>query len=227
MRRLLIALTVSAFFGASARALIIDDFTSGPYSNTIQSGTVIASQTGTMVGGERDTMMRVTDNPFGFDFEVVINNGLAAISNDVSVDSLFGLDYDGVGEETGGEEFVRGPGLGGLDLSTYDRIRFRFLENDQDLQLTVQFRTFTRGMSFGTFTVPANHSPFTFDVLFDGLDSRGEGADFSHIDRITLFFDGLPSADFALQDIQTVPEPATLTVLAAAVGLLAARRRKR
>lgn len=227
MQRSLVPLFGLALLGASARALIIDDFTSGPYSNSIQAGTVIASQTGTMVGGERDTMMRVTDNPFGFDFEVVINDGLAAISNDVSVDSLFGLDYDGIGEETGGEEFVRGPGLGGLDLSAYDRIRFAFLENDQDLQLTVQFRTFTRGMSFGTFTVPASHTPFTFDVFFDGLDRRGQGADFSQIERITLFFDGLPSADFALQDIQTVPEPATLTALAVAVGLLAARRRKR
>lgn len=226
MRRTLLLFALSVL-AASASALILDDFTSGPYSNSIQSGTVIASQTGTMVGGERDTLMRVTNNPFGFDFEVVIDNGLAAISNDASVDSLFGLDYDGVGEETGGEEFVRGPGLGGLDLSAFDRLRFKFLENDQDLELTVQFRTFMRGMSFGTFVVPASHTPFTFDVLFSGLDQRGGGADFSNLDRITIFFDGLPSADFALQDIQAVPEPATFTALAAAVGLLIARRRKR
>jgi hypothetical protein len=213
--------------GASASALVIDDFTSGPYSNTIQSGTVIASQTGTMLGGERDTLMRVTGNPFNLDFEVIINGGLAAISNDASVDSLFGLDYDGVGEETGGEEFVRGPGLGDLNLSGFDRLRFAFLENDQDLALTVQFRTFGRGMSFGTFNVPQNHTPFTFDVLFAGLNQQGAGADFSDIDRITIFFDGLPSADFALRDIQAVPEPATITALAAAVGILVARRRKR
>lgn len=132
-----------------------------------------------------------------------------------------------MGEETGGEEFVRGPGLGDLNLSTFDRLRFAFLENDQDLALTVQLQTFGRGMSFGTFNVPQNHTPFTFDVLFAGLNQQGAGADFSDIDRITIFFDGLPSADFALRDIQAVPEPTTITAFAAALGLLVARRRKR
>lgn len=223
MRQILLVLAVAAI-GASSSAVVIDDFTSGPYSNSIQSGTVIASQTGTMLGGERDTLMRVTNNPFNFDFEVVINNGLAAISNDASVDSVFGLDYDGVGDESGGSGFATGPGFGPLNWSSLDRIRLNFLENDQDLALSVQVESVGGGASSGTFSVAANHSPFTFDVLFSGLSGN---VNLSQVNRITFFFDGLPSADFALRDIQAVPEPASLTGLIAAAGILLARRRHR
>jgi len=206
-----------------ANALVIDDFTTGAYSNTIQSGTVIASQAGGMLGGERDTLMSVTNSPFNLNFTVTIQNGLAAISNDVSVDSMFGLDYDGAGDETGGNVFAAGPGLGNLDFSSFDRLRFNFIHNDLNLHLRVEISTYGQGMSFGDFVVGPQQSPFTYDVLFSSLSG---GADFADVDRITIYFDGLPSADFALRDIQAVPEPATLVALIAGLGGLLARRKR-
>ncbi len=87
-----------------------------------------------------------------------------------------------------------------------------------DLDVTL----FTNGASStASLTRPANLSPH--DVWF--AFSSFSGVNFQDIDQVVVRLTGRPDGDYSMDSITSVPEPATLMVLAAG-GLLALRRRR-
>ena len=227
MKKLIVLAGAVVF--ASANAIVIDDFTTGPYTNMITGGSVIVSQLGTMAGLQRDTMLTVINNPFNQPLQITIAGGMNIVNNGTLTVGRVGLDYDGVDVENPiGTTFNQGPGMNRLDLTGQSLI-FNFLANDRTLNLNVNVQTLgpDGGSSSGNFVIAGNQDvAFTYTVPMTALTG---GATVSAIDRLTVYFVTSPSGDFGLSGIGTsgVPEPASVIAIATGLALLAARRRRR
>jgi hypothetical protein len=224
---LILSLVVTA---GSAHAIIIDDFTSGNFAQSISSGSWVGSQTGAMLGGERDTGVFVNSNPLNTSLHMSVGNGMLVSSAGVLMQAQIGLDYDGAGDETNSTfPFERGPGLGGINLMAggHNAIRFLFRANDQPLTLTAYAITYNgaaENISTATMTVNPNQALFAVNLAYSSFSGN---ANFANIDRLVFTFDTMPSGDFALDRIETVPEPASMAALALGAAGIAARRRRR
>lgn len=217
---------------ASAGVITIDDFTSGSFAASINSGNVVLQQAGSMIGGQRDVGLEVLSNPFNQNFEVGLGaEGLGlTFSSGIGLAGQLGLDYDGSTDvEDGSLPFEIGEGLN-LDLSGLDSIDFSFMAADLDFEIQVVLQTLDGGSVIATsqasFMVNGGAGGFTSSLALSEFD-----IDLANIDRIGVLFnfneagDPTGSLDFVLSGITVVPAPGAMALLGLA-GLAGTRRRR-
>lgn len=205
-----------------AHAIMIDDFTTGAYSGSLGTGSIIVQQTGTMIGGQRDLLMAISANPYSQQLNQTIGGGMSITSTGTGIMARIGLQYDDFDVENPiGSTFNSGNGFPFLDL-TGQTIRLDFLANDRDLATRIELAG--SGVSAYNWVIAGNQDvPFTVDIpvsLFTG------NVNIAHVDLVTVYFDTRPAGDFALGSLQAVPEPTTFVVIACAAGLMFAGRKR-
>lgn len=220
MRHLLFI--AGAVVTTGADALVLDDFMTGAYSKTIQSGTDLAFQSGSMIGGIRNTFLEVQDNPFGEDFHFEVGNGLAVISSGAGLNGYMSLSY-GWESDGGGGRRRRDLHYNFVD-SGIDRFKLQFQRNDLPLLVTVVVESGSGNgrSSFQRVVLGGRNSPFVEEFLVSSLSGN---ADIADIDQIEWGFDSIDSGDYVIGKLEAVPEPASMAVLGAGLAFLAARRR--
>jgi len=222
MRTIIVAAGVAAC--CAAPAIVIDDFTTGPVTHSMTSGSVILQQLGSMAGGQRDLLLTVLTNSVTQQLQQTIGSGMSITSSGTLLTARIGLDYDGVDAENPiGSTFNAGlPGINpSLDISGQTWLRFNFLANDRTLNLQAELTG--SGTSTAAVSVAGNQdTPFTVDIPL--ADFNGT-ANFATIHRMTFYFNTSPSGDFALGSIEVVPEPSSL--LAVGVGMMLLLRRRK
>ncbi len=205
---------------AASQAVLIDDFTTGEYSSEITSGYEMDLQHGDMLSGARGTYMRVLSNPLETPaLSYVIQNGVAIVSSGTLLRGFVEFAY---GYALEGDTPI--PQDMNLDLSGDSAFRIHFLANDLPLSVAVLAGQYNTGFWRGTIDVPGGQlDPFTVDVPFSSFE---EGIDWADVDQIVFDITGSPSGDYAISRLETVPEPASIAVLAMGAAALIARKRR-
>jgi hypothetical protein len=221
--RLLYLIAMLCSLALPARAdVLIDDFTSGPYSVFLSSAQPNASasnqQIGTMLGGTRDTIFQVqsTVNP----------PGAPPIFGGLSIGS--GLFDFALGGSLTRLDVTYSPA--NVDLSKQDRFRFDFAGNSGLITIGTVVSSFA-GVSQTAFTVAPSSNAFFFDIPFSAFVPLGTAADLSAVTFINFNFITSGQAGgqaFKLNSIVAVPEPGTWTAFIAGLlftGFVGMRRR--
>ncbi len=221
---------IAASAASSLATIVIDDFATGAYFRSISSGSAVESQAGGMLGGQRDTLLRIQTpgaNPL-LTLEMLIGGGIQFSSSAATVDGMCGLQWDGnggaaeeVGVVPGFADFNDIAGLG-MSFLGEDRFRVQFLYADQTMAIQMVVRS-------GGIDYVANHL-YTYSVVNDHDDflfSEFAGANMGAVQSVTVRFDPPTSGDFALLGVAAVPEPGSLAALALGALVLARKRRSR
>jgi hypothetical protein len=205
----------------SAQATLLDDFNSGPGSDSITSGTRFSTQSGTMVGGDRMDALAVDSNPNGVSFGYIVANGLVSGSAGARLAGRYESDY--------GYSNVTPTSFSfddmNLNLSADSRFVVDFNSNDQPANLAILIQTNGGGFRSVNHAIAGGRAttPFTETILF----SEFTGVNFADIDQLVLHLDVSASGDVAIDQFSSVPEPATMACLAlGAAGLITRRRRR-
>lgn len=208
--------------GVANASVIIDDFTSGTYHQTITSGSVTEFQAGTMLGGSRYATTQVDTNVFGLELGTDIELGNYTLSAQSGVNGQGQLGYgyqDNAG--TAVQQDMN------ADLSTENQFKLDFISSDLPGTYTIGVRSSSsNGGNFATYTGAFQGSsvnaPFTETVNF----SEFSGFNFGDVDQITFNFNSDISGDVSLSGLQAVPEPTSMVILATASAMALRRRKK-
>ena len=215
------ALLLVGVLGASmsAHAALVDDFTTGAYTSAyINSGNEFANTAASGVpGGARYTNLAVQSSVNGDDARVRVatTQGTFAVSNGPGVDATVRLGY-------GFSSAAAAPGSNplGLNLSTSPIIKINFRSNDlaQPVKATLYLANNTTISR--TVTAASSFSPFS-----TSLDFSADAAALGSVSAITLDFDPASDGDFAITNVSTVPEPASMAALGLGIAAMLRRRR--
>ncbi len=215
---------ILASIGSSAHAIVIDTF-SASYFNSVQTGTWVDVQTGSMLTGERDVQFEVLSNPLLQFSDLDINgSGPAIFDTGFNVTANYYFQYDTVGDEASnlgpGKVLTNGGGGTSILSGANDRIRVHFLGND--LNVTVTLVTRLSGVVTGTTSAlrPGGSGVGDLDLLLSPTT-------LASTDSITLKFSGVTSADFAIDRVEAVPEPGAIIGLCAGLALLVLGKRRK
>lgn len=211
-------------FGASAHAVIVDDFMTGSYnSGAITSGTLNAwTPAANALGGIRFQSLTVVSNPLGGDAKcrVITSPGVLDVSTDSDVDVNYTLGYGYASSSTT-------PASGPLNLNFTSNflINLDFRTNDLTQPVTLTLYTnggassYTRTMNISAGILSATPLVYQFDFSTDA-------ANLGDVDGIKIFFDPAAGGDFSLNSVQAVPEPMSIVAISLG-GLVLLRRRKK
>lgn len=231
MSKTLRALSALAFVAtvSSAQAVLIDDFTSGPYSITSNSISPVneAVRLGTMLGGERDVLLQYLGGPQNVTAIVQIGGGGAQFYNEGSeTNGLLTLQYDGIDGETENGVLNAGTNLGAnFSGDSQFEMFFPFIDAGLGAQVTVTITVVSNTGSFTFSSLIANGTNVLHTVAF----SNFVGVNFANVQNLTFTFGSPAAADFTLDYIQTgggvIPGPAALVPFL--VGLVSFGRKRR
>jgi hypothetical protein len=206
-----LALTfASAMVAVCSQALVLDDFTTGPYSVSIQSGFDQALQNGAMIGGQRSTYVEVQSNPLNQYLDFMITNGFQLTSSGTLVDAYTKIGYGATADLN-------------ANLAGYNAFKVRVISNDLPMNMAVTLSSSTGNQSETVAVVVPNGTFFDVLVPFSLFTSFNQ---FQDVDKISFGLDSVTNGDFALAGFEAVPEPATLLALGTGAAILFARRRK-
>ncbi len=206
---------------AVSQATLIDDFTTGGYTNSISSGYALAFQNGSMMGGERGVYMEVVDNPLTVpELQVYIGNGMQITTTGTLLQARVQLGYGYTSNGSGGWDTADLH----QDFTGDDAFRVHFLANDLALTMTLFAGSVGGNWGNSVVAVDPDQSPFTVTVPFA---SFSDSVDWTDVNQIVFQFDTSPSGDFAISKVETVPEPASIAALGLGALTLLRRRRTR
>ncbi|MCA0361101.1 MAG: PEP-CTERM sorting domain-containing protein [Armatimonadetes bacterium] len=209
-----------ALAASSAQAAIIDDFSTGVYSGSINTGSLKSFQAGTMVGGDRHTHLEVQSST-GLSIQIDAVAGILALSSQAQVDGFACLTYG-----------VAAPSSApvaddmNLDLSAPDQFVINVLSYDLDTEFKIELYSSTTGnTSSVTKTLTGQNTSSLTQVVFNY--SEFTGINFGDIDRVLVKIDPLGEGDLVITSVEAVPEPATMALLAGAAALARRKRVKK
>ncbi|MBV6457733.1 MAG: hypothetical protein HONBIEJF_00852 [Fimbriimonadaceae bacterium] len=203
---------------AASQAIVIDDFTQGPYAVSLQSGSDLNFEAAANVpGGVRGTYVEVLSNPQNQFLDFSISNGFAISSNGNRVRSLV---QSGYGFDLAGNTADLNWNL--ASQATDIAVNFDF--NDLDLSMNIYIITNGSGTSVANVNVAGNQLN-TFQVLVPLANFVGTG-DVNDVDQLVFEFINDASGDYALASFEAVPEPASIAAVGLGLAALARRRRK-
>lgn len=224
----LVTVSLAVLGVAGAQAVLIDDFSTGPYSITSNSiiPTTEAVRLGSMLGGERDAMLRYLSGPQSVTASVVIGGGGVQFFSEQSETngSLF-LQYDGLdGElEIDGVQ-TPGTGLGG-NFTGSSAFVFDFNFVDAGLGANIQIMT-TVVSNTGTASFTSNVANGGGIVHTQNF-SNFAGVNFANVQSVTFQFVTPMASDFTLNSISTgIPGPAAFAPFLVGIATLLKRRKK-
>ncbi|MCX7799979.1 MAG: PEP-CTERM sorting domain-containing protein [Fimbriimonadales bacterium] len=215
------AIVAAAALGSLAfPAVVIDSFTSGPFSYSRSTlGTSSVRVSGTMLGGTRWTLSNVTANPSGSTLTVNVGSGVATFNAGDGLVHTSELRYG----------YTLGGGLADLNANLtsggLSALKVSFLENTGNLNLLVQLRrTVGSSAQWGTYStvVAAQSTPFDVLVPYSVFGSFN----LADVDQVILRFTNQAGADYKLGSVEAVPEPATIAALGLGAAALLRRRRR-
>jgi len=199
--------------------LVLDDFSTGFYQKTLKSRTDTNTQSGSRIGGSRETTFVAcspasackTVNPFGQPSSFQIRAKTKTTPNALVFNSGYKADsYLDIGYGYGSSMT--------LNLaSSYDRIRVSFDGADQVVNFNLLVFSNDAGYSQTgcNLVFPGLLTPFTVDFPFSDFTP---GADFSDINYMVFLFDEAQGAysgeDWAVTSFQAIPigePPADIT----------------
>ena len=189
--------------------LMLDNFSTGAYHKQLVSGTDLNLQSGSMIGGNRETVFFVClppcglSNPFAQPTSFQIRPG-TKIAPPALIHSA--------GYKVGPRLDVQYGSTAPLNLNlsaTYDRIRVTF--DASDLFVNFNILVFTGGLysQLGC-NLAAGTNPFTVDYPFASFTpgSGTSGADFSNLTVIDFIFQtssAIGANDWAVTSFQAIP----------------------
>jgi len=214
-----------AVIAASSQALLIDDFTTGPYSVNLVTPSAMdtAFQTATVPGGTRTTRLFVESNPLSVQINLTVGSGFAISDSGTMGDNWVRVGY---GYENNGSGGLATDPLN-LDLSAWNAFKIDFRSNDLANDVKVYVGTWTGttyNLSTSSLVAPGGNqtTPFSLYAPFAGFAGT---AAWNDVDVIVFEFDNTPSGDFAIERFEAVPEPASILALAFGISTIAVRRR--
>lgn len=202
----------------SAHAILIDDFTTGPDSQSVKSGTNFFQENGSMLGGDRVIQLEVIDNPLNVSLAVDISNGFNSISEGPKLTSQPGVGwgYTAPSQNTYGTFDLN------ADFSGQDHFALSFDNNEHAMSGTVLINdTYNQSANFN---VTDSQNPFEVDVNFAAFSGS---VDWSHVHQIAVVFSDPAANDFTMTKVEAVPEPASMAALAIGAAALLRRRAKK
>jgi len=218
--RLLAGALVLSCGAYSSAFLVVDNFTSGPYSATYSTinNTQTVNQTGTMLGGVRWLTYTITYKQLPqAKYHVDLGDGAGMVSSDSGLRNTTILDY-GLNSQLGYNDL-------NLNLSGNTKIDLNFYNNDQDLTLLLFLRSASQNSGdyvMHSYTIGASENPFTYSINLQDFT----GLNMADVDQLAFSFSNKMSGDYALDNIRVVPEPATIGLMLAGLGALGLKRRK-
>jgi len=183
---------------ARAQSLVVDNFTTGNHEVTLRSGVETHVQSGSMIGGFRQTHFLVADgagNPFNQTGTLDIRPGGPMVV-DMGTRVFHRLEvYYGVGPDGAIAPL-------NLNLSGFDRFVVNFDCSDSVLNFNLQIFS-DSGATYSTlgYNLDPNQDPFSVDFPFASF--KGE-ANFSDVDLIVLIFQAgnvMGAQDFAITSL--------------------------
>jgi hypothetical protein len=223
-------LAVGALIFSSAVAsaiVVIDDFASGDYNNTVTGSSMIAEAVrgpfAGILGGWRDSLVLHTGGPQNV--QAVVVGGRQYLNSDTETSGALFLQYDGNDGESE-TDLVQTNGImspaANLAAENAFRLDFPAVNGGPLGPLTLSITVTTGAGSFTHTGSVANGVGVVHTVAF----SNFSGANFADVRRLDFAFRGSQATDFTLDQITAVPEPSTIAALAVG-GLALLRRRSR
>lgn len=241
--KIAVAASAALSFGAQA-GVLLDDFSQGQAkiaTDVNNSGEIWGSSafSSSILGGYRDISIEKLTGPNNNDVgtvSAVVAQGIYSFSTEADVYAVGKIVWDGI-NNAGTNGVNTDTGLGNADLIASANA-FKLTVVSADLGFPFQIDVYTDATHYSSFKTTAL-GPGTFTIPFAcfivnvcpgaTLTTAGGGADFTKINAIVATVNvagSTNSVDLRLDNVGTIPEPASVALVGAAMlGLGLARRR--
>jgi hypothetical protein len=246
LRRLALALSLLGAAAASqASSLLLDDFSAPAAPQTgvafgdpsaPSSDVLLRDFTASVPGGVRETLLNVYGNPLSSISAVLVGGGVLSVAQGAGATAETIVSYGAFTRPTGDPQ-VGGPLLG-LDLSAYTGLSFDFTGSEFVLNVNVTYYTSAPldpgaplyYSNTGINIAPATQGgPLSFELAFD----NNPAFNWQQVDGVVVLINRsgpTPASAYTLDTLTfttAVPEPQTLALMLAGLGVVVVLARRR